>query len=132
MKTKSGQVWIESIQAMVEFEDSLDFATVTMHGKTYPNLRVKKSYMGESDYLYQIIVPIAPLPDCNMGRYAHESVNNPILQSKRYMLALGRDAIFGFVHPEREPFPELKDSEPMEIPKKKSKREKNGQMRLFD
>ena len=105
-------VMIDKPRIQIEFEDSLDFATVIMQGKTYPNLPVKKSWMGERDYLYQIIVPIAPLP------------------AARYLLAIGRDAIFGYVHPERQPFPEIHDSEPMEIPKVK-KRKKRAQMSLW-
>lgn len=108
-------VMIDNPHIQVEFDDSLDFATVTMQGKTYPNLSVKRKWLGhKNEYIYTIIVPIAPLP------------------AKRYMLAIGKDALYGYVHPEREPFPEIHDSEPMEIKSaKKGKREKPNQLKLF-
>lgn len=99
----------------VVFEPGLRRCTVTVGTEVYPNLEVKRQWMGrEREYIYTIIVPIAPLP------------------AARYLLAIGRDAIYGYVHPERQPFPEIDDSEPMEVkPKKKSKREKQGQLKLF-
>lgn len=96
----------------VILDDGLERCDVTFDGKTYHGLTVKKRFMRYDEYIYEIIVPVNPLP------------------GKRYMLALGRDAIYSYKHPERQPFPEIHDSEPIK-PKKKSKREKQGQMRLF-
>lgn len=102
-------VVIEKPPCTVEFHARLQTATVTMFGKTYHDLPVKRRWLGESDYLYSIIVPIAKLPQ------------------KRWLLAISNDAVFGRKHPERQPFPDLED-----VPVRKPAEKGSEQLRLWE